>query len=84
MGSHAIIDGGSDWYPAQHRVRGGFLRSLGGRGFLAFRAYHVIGYVVAGQCGRVRLELGTSRVVGKQGELGMCRVRLELAQGTLD
>ena len=71
--SHAIIDGGSCRDPVFHRGRGGSLR-LESCGFLAFSAHHVIGYVPAGQRGRVRLELGTSRVVGKHGERGKTKV----------
>ncbi len=73
LGSHAIIDGGSGRCSSRHRRRG-FGLSLGGRGFLAFRTHHVIGYVPAGQRGRVRLELGTSRVVGEQGERDKARI----------
>ena len=55
--SHAIIDGGSSRDPVFHRGRGGSLR-LESCGFLAFSAHHVIGYVPAGQRGRVRLNSG--------------------------
>ncbi len=71
--SHGIIDGGSYGDPVFHRGRGGSLR-LESCGFLAFSAHHVIGRVPAGQRGRVRLELGTSRVVGKHGERGKTKV----------
>jgi hypothetical protein len=68
LGSHAIINGGSDRCSSRPRERG-FRRSLGSRGFLAHLAHHVIGYVPAGQRGRVclysgRPELSVNKVSG--------------------
>jgi hypothetical protein len=50
-------------------------RSLGDRGFLAFRAHQVIGYVPAGQRGRVRLNSGRPEL--SVNKVSRVRVRLD-------